>query len=145
ACGTLGAVVAVGRDRYILSCNHVLAVNGRVQQADIVTPALSNQPKPIGKTSKLFVELLRGQSNSVDCAIAALPDADVKANFRAGKLVPKPGSPARGQKVRKDGAVTGLITGTVVDVNADFYIEHSFGTFLFTNQVVIEGDDDNFA
>ena len=38
-----------------------------------------------------------------------------------------------------------MTTGTVVDVNADFYIEHSFGTFLFTNQVVIEGDDDNFA
>jgi hypothetical protein len=30
-------------------------------------------------------------------------------------------------------------------VNADFYVEYSFGTFLFSNQVVIEGDDDAFA
>jgi hypothetical protein len=33
----------------------------------------------------------------------------------------------------------------VVDTNADFSVEYSFGTFLFADQVVIEGDDDAFA
>ena len=29
--------------------------------------------------------------------------------------------------------------GVVVDIDADFYIDYGFGTFLFTNQVVIDG------
>ena len=47
--------------------------------------------------------------------------------------------------MKKDGATTGVTSGTVVDVDASFYVEYSFGTFLFTDQVVIEGDNDVFA
>jgi hypothetical protein len=145
--GTLGAIVKVGNKSHILSCNHILAVNGRVHQADVVTPALSlpNKSKKIAESSESFVKLVRDQNNLVDCAIAPLTEKDVDRKLRSGELDPRLGSPDRGQRVRKDGAMTGITSGTIVDLNADFYIEYSFGTFLLTDQLVIEGDDDNFA
>jgi hypothetical protein len=169
AAGTLGAVVGDGQLRYILSCNHVLNVNGRVNgrvqvepdtSTYVVTPALSANPVQIALPGKFFVELIPGQQNTVDCGIAPLLDGQstlVRANLRAApagnsRRADDPAAPGsaigdadRGQRVKKDGAVTGLTSGTVVDVNADFYVQYSFGTFLFTNQVVIEGDDDGFA
>ena len=32
----------------------------------------------------------------------------------------------------------GLRKGTVVDVDADFFVDYSFGTFCFTRQIVID-------
>jgi hypothetical protein len=166
AAGTLGAIVGDGASRYILSCNHVLNVNGRVPvepntSTYVVTPALSADPKPIAQPSKLFIDLLPGQQNRVDCGLAPLLEGqqstEVRANFRAapgggarradGPAAPDSaiGDADTGQRVKKDGAVTGLTSGTVVDFHADFYVQYSFGTFLFANQVVIEGDDDGFA
>jgi hypothetical protein len=163
--GTLGALVEdQNKNRYILSCNHILNVNGRVnnqtlsltdlpqsQTADpnteIITPALSDDPHPVAESSRLFVPLVEGK-NSVDCAIApVIQGKEVKANFRSAKLNPnKPvGDPDIDQKVQKDGAVTGLTYGKIVDVDADFYIEYSFGRFLLSDQVVIQGGDVDFA
>jgi len=164
AAGTLGAVVRDGEARYVLSCNHILSLNGRVGPEDtcIVTPALSHKPTHIAQASPHFIELKRGQRNSVDCALAPLvePPAQRTDRFVQGSFRPAPlsgrapgaavaspsiGEADRGQKVIKDGAITGLTSGTVVDVNADFYVEYSFGTFLFANQIVIAGDNDTFA
>jgi hypothetical protein len=120
------------------------------------------QAQHIAQASPHFIELKRGQRNSVDCALAPLvkppaqhTDPFVQGNFRAAPLSGRAqgaavastsiGDADRGQKVTKDGAITGLTFGTVVDVNADFYVEYSFGTFLFTDQIVIEGDTDTFA
>ena len=150
ATGTLGAVVVAGNgQQYILSCNHVLNVNGRVrpQNTKVVTPSLSHDARPIATPGEFFIELVSGK-NCVDCAIAPLVEPGlVKTNFRALHSAGDSavGSADRGQYVRKDGAITGLTSGTVVDVNADFYVEYSFGTFLFTDQIVIQGDDENFA
>lgn len=154
--GTLGAFV---RDKakgtlYILSCNHVLAANGRVRAHPAtvaVSPALSHKPWKLAKAGAAFFVKLTDQANGVDCAIALLEKAaagcELDPRFRAaadGKLA---GTlpPSQGQRVKKDGAVTGLTAGTVVDTGANLFVECSFGTFLFTDQVVIEGDDDNFA
>ncbi len=147
--GTLGAVVQdAARKRYILSCNHVLAVNGRVPQdgTSIVTPALSEHPRKIAVPSPFFIPLADDKSNLVDCALALAGD-HINLNFRSGKLdTHNPTSEAdRGQKVQKDGAVTGLTYGTIVDLNADLYVEYNFGRFLFSNQIVIWSEDDNFA
>jgi hypothetical protein len=165
AAGTLGAILEDGKARYILSCNHVLTVNGRVlnsKDTSIVTPALSHNSEAIARPNEFFIGLARDQKNCVDCAMAPMLEMkskEVKPHFRAAKLATGTrgggqgaaatespiGVPDRGQKVRKDGATTGLTSGTVVDVNADFYVEYSFGTFLFSNQVVIQGDNDAFA
>ena len=164
AAGTLGAILEDGKTRYVLSCNHVLTVNGRAlngKEACVVTPALSHKPKSIAQPNEYYIKLERDQKNYVDCAMAPMlvKPKDVKPHFRAARLaagtrggnhgIAATDSPIgvadRGQKVKKDGAVTGLTSGTVVDTDADFYVEYSFGTFLFANQIVIEGDDDSFA
>ena len=90
--GTLGAVVNNGQESYILSCNHVLSVNGRVlsdPDASVVTPALSAAPQSIAVPTEHFVELKRRKENLVDCAIALVNGGSsvakppvVNANFR---------------------------------------------------------------
>src|SRR5262249_6821163 len=40
---------------------------------------------------------------------------------------------------------TGKTTGRIVDIAADILVDYNFGTFRFINQVLIEGDDGDFA
>jgi len=65
AVGTLGAVIARGTDRFILSCNHVLAANGRVPaNAQIVSAApvdVGTQPQVIAAPGP-FIPIARSQS-----------------------------------------------------------------------------------
>ena len=167
AVGTLGAIVTSKGKTYILSCNHVLNFNGRVNKdskAEIVSGDLSfgNYAPKIGVAGEFFVKLNRNGSNLVDCALAEVsfvqkspapgdalpmmangpwnpPKARLQAQFPAPIKVAESVEPYRDQKVMKFGAVTGMTKGVVVDINADFYIDYGFGTFLFKNQVVIDG------
>jgi hypothetical protein len=159
AAGTLGAVVVAGSDRYILSCNHVLSVNGRLPEGTPIVSAASievgTNPAVIAR-SAYYVPIARDQPNDVDCALARIINGKVQAGFPEKLGWPKfpsgdaYGPPAVGAMVRKAGAVTGLTYGIVVDVNADFFVDYSFGTFRFANQIVIDGNipgqaDDVFA
>ena len=152
ATGTLGAVVEAGGSRYILSCNHILAVNGRVPDgAGIVSGAsieVGAAPEIVAKaTPKNIIGITRNQHNDVDCALGLIEDhSKVHTGFRdkiAKPQFPKSYDPpkigASVVKVVKFGAVTGLTYGNVVDFNADFFVDYSFGTFLFANQIVIDG------
>ncbi len=147
--GTLGAVVQdLGGKKYILGSNHILAMNGRVpRDTPIVSPALADvfrraEASPIAKRDD-FIELTRDKPNHVDCALARLnKGADVSARFQEiGKLPPAPGQPKVGREVAKIGRMTGRTAGTIVDVDADFFVDYSFGTFHFVDQVLIEGKD----
>lgn len=153
ATGTLGAVVEAGAgERYVLSCNHILAVNGRVledRNAKIVSAEFVGEEPPIADPA-FYVRLRRHGDNLVDCALAQIKDPQrVRANFPEGigKLnSPSAISPQLGRTVMKVGAATGPTEGTIVDINADLYTDYSFGRFRFINQVVIErGKDDEFA
>jgi hypothetical protein len=101
AVGTLGAVVVdtSSNNLYILSCNHVLTVNGRFKtdsNAQLVAADGTEIAKP-----GIYKELKRYEDNQVDCALAST---------KAYKQVPetaKPIMPERGMNVRKTGAVTG--------------------------------------
>ena len=144
AVGTLGALVVDASDNtiYILSCNHILAVNGRVKtdpEAHIVTA----DGAPIAVPGP-FHELTRHGANQVDCALAVS-----KIDQRV-QTTDKPIPPALGMTVTKTGAATGTTNGVIVDIDADLYVDYSFGTFRFINQVVIDGQsagnpDDIFA
>ena len=151
--GTLGMVVADGNQRHILSCNHILAVNGRVledRKANVVSAEFVNKEEPIAKPG-VFVPLSRDGDNFVDCALAQIKEVDnVDAAFpsRVGKLnTPDPIPPECDMEVQKLGAATGATEGTIVDISADLYVNYDFGTFRFANQVVIDGgrDDEEFA
>jgi len=153
--GTLGALVQAGPGpndpRYILSCNHVLAVNGRVpQDAEIVLAEFVGEEKTLADPGP-FVPLQRDGSNSVDCAVARLKDLVlVLPAFPKDTLTLSLGAPIDpllDMQVKKVGAATGPTAGKIVDVDADLYIDYSFGTFRFEHQVMIDSgsDDADFA
>ncbi len=149
--GTLGAVVTDGEAYYILGCNHVLAVNGRVPAdpdlAQVVSGEFVGGDAPLASPDE-FVPLLRGPgtANSADCAIARLKDRDsIPATFPDGTVrltSPDAVAPEIGMYVRKFGAGTGLTRGAIVDTDVDLYVDYSFGTFLFEHQVVIQSSED---
>jgi hypothetical protein len=146
--GTLGAVVTDGDAYYILGCNHVLAVNGRVPADPDLAQVVSGEF--VGVEAKIaspdeFVPLLRDTRNSADCALARLKDRDsVPATFPDGTVrltSPDAIAPELGMYVRKFGAGTGLTHGTIVDTDVDLYVDYSFGTFHFEHQVVIQSSE----
>jgi hypothetical protein len=154
--GTLGAVLTDGTDRYMLSCNHVLRVNGRVPDAAHIVSAEFVGTEDIIAKPDDFVPLSYDEGNPVDCAVALLPKGpsevlpkghrEVQAGFLDGlTLSPKgPIAPVPNMKVTKVGATTYRTDGTIVDVNADLYVDYSFGTFLFEQQIMIEGGTDGY-
>lgn len=147
--GTLGAVVTDGEAYYILGCNHVLAVNGRVPAdpdlAQVVSGEFVGGDAPLASPDE-FVPLLRDTANSADCAIARLKGRDsVPSTFPDGTVrltSPDPVALEIGVSVRKFGAGTGLTLGSIVDTDVDLYVDYSFGTFLFEHQVVIQSSED---
>jgi hypothetical protein len=149
AVGTLGAVVKDANDRsngrYILSCNHVLTWNGRGSELPVVSGVLADPGNNIIAVSDRFVEIRRDEENLVDCALASIKDRDVSSAFPEdiGRLKPEPIQPAVGMTVAKYGAATHYTKGRIVDVDADFFIDYSFGKFRFTNQVVIDSGADH--
>uniref|UniRef100_Q02D99 Uncharacterized protein n=1 Tax=Solibacter usitatus (strain Ellin6076) TaxID=234267 RepID=Q02D99_SOLUE len=148
--GTLGAVVTDGEAYYILGCNHVLAVNGRVPAdpdlARVVSGEFVGVEAPLASPDE-FVPLLRNTANAADCAIARLKDRDsVPATFPEGtvRLVsPEAARLEFGMPVHKFGAGTGLTSGFIVDTDVDLYVDYSFGTFLFEHQIVIQSSEDS--
>jgi hypothetical protein len=144
AFGTLGAIAAIAEEPpyYILSCNHVLNVNGRVRPEDRATIAAIDGT--VLATPGLFQPLTRSGENLVDCGLAPLLH---EVNARS---LEKPVPPKLGMSVQKKGAATLITRGRIVDVDADLYVDYSFGTFRFKNQIVIDGkspanEDDIFA
>jgi hypothetical protein len=151
--GTVGAIVQDGaRQKYILSCNHVVAVNGRVPRgANIVSTLGAEHETPIAHRN-VFIRLQREATNRVDCALALLPsdpqgvtekfEERIKGHKRGiAWKSEKTTAPQKAMKVVKVGAVTEKTLGTILDVDVELYIDYSFGTFRFGRQVIIDGGE----
>lgn len=148
--GFRGTLAAVVRDdagkRYILSCNHVLRVNGRVPDgAEIVSAVLVEGGKTIAKPGAYIRLKPPDAGNPVDCALGEMdPSASVRTTHpEIGTLSTNdPIEPEFGRAVKKAGAATGVTNGKIVDVDVDLYVDYSFGTFRFDHQVMIDGESD---
>jgi hypothetical protein len=154
--GTLGAIVSdAGGKSYVLSCNHVLSVNGRVDpndpDAQIMSPAPEDDPSGIRIATRPTPVLLKhDEYNEADCAVAEIvgsmkkkveprfPDLDTPVTHGLD-------APKLGQRVFKFGKASGKTYGEIVDVCADIIVDYSFGTFRFKNQVLIRGFGGDFA
>jgi hypothetical protein len=141
--GTLGALVKKGGQRYILSCNHILRVNGRVpDDAEIVSAQFVGEEKCLAKPGP-FKPLDHHAHNSMDCAIAKVNDGvELNPEFEYAEArlsSTNPIDPNPGIKVYKVGAVTGYKEGKIVDADVDLYIDYSFGSFRFDRQLLIDG------
>lgn len=139
--GTLGGFAADERgNSYILSCNHVLAVNGRVfkdpkAEPLVVSAVLAGiEPTIARPIDNGYIELGPGP-NVADCAVALCPGHAEKPFEFQESINPE----AVEGVVHKTGAVTGYREGEIVDTAMDLYIDYSFGTFLFKNQILIDG------
>jgi hypothetical protein len=151
--GTFGAVLCDSGDRmrrFLLSNNHILAVNGRVPLgSEIVTPgaedALGVTQKAIAKF-KAAVRLEYSGQNYVDCALAEIyNNAEVTSVSPDNVPVSMVRDANIGLSVFKFGKSTAKTYGRVVDVQADILVDYSFGTFAFKDQVLIDGGASDFA
>jgi hypothetical protein len=143
--GVFGALVLdLAGTRHLLSCNHVLAFNGRVPcGSQIVATGYGNfNEEPVGTFEGRFVKLLGNRDNKVDCALARVSSARLAprfpgfGNLASGTLelaVP-------GMNVVKTGGATGLRHGIIVDMSADVLVNFSFGAFRFADQILIDGN-----
>lgn len=151
--GTLGAVVARGGKRFILSNNHVLAnENALPVGTAICQPGVLDHGEPAGDTiAQLadFVPLTAAGPNRVDCAIAEIPNPALVGTRllpRLGKLASaEPIDAAEGMSVEKVGRGTGQTTGTVYDVSADITLSYDLGDLTFVDQILIHGTPEPFS
>lgn len=71
--GTLGAIVQDDKyQKYILSCNHILAVNGRVPEGAHIVSTLTAKSEKMLATPDAFIRFDREAGNLVDCALVKL-------------------------------------------------------------------------
>jgi hypothetical protein len=144
--GTLGAVL---RDEtgqhYILSTNHVLSVNGRIQAAGSSIISSANPQITVARPG-VFVRLNPRVANRADCALGIAADNILQPAFPRPVAGVKPVSTDDlGKSVVKFGAATDMTSGTIVDVSLDCFADFGFGTFRFADQVLIKGDKGAFA
>jgi hypothetical protein len=145
ATGTIGMKVADNDGHYILGCNHILAVNGRVPKNAEIVWAKFVDPEEAIAVPYIHVPLSRHCDNPVDCALARIKEPDkVQAMFPAsiGMVNDQLMAPQHGMTVTKAGATTDTTDGAIVDISADLYVEYSFGRFRFANQVVVKTAED---
>jgi hypothetical protein len=143
AIGTLGATVRYGDQYFILSCNHILAVNGRVPKDTRIVSAVlvgaGAKPEELATfPGDGYFVAIGGYPNPADCALARLDDNRIPPEFTPAALI-DPGLVAPGLPVTKTGAITGRTSGMLVDIDADVCVDYSFGTFRFNNQILIDG------
>lgn len=152
--GTFGCLVTDGRQRYILSNNHVLAnENALPLKSPIYQPGLldggSTSRDRIASLSRMIELLATPNENRVDCAIAAL-DKDTLGSPLVLPSVGKLGSAttipaAERMRVHKHGRTTGYTRGHITDISADVNIHYDFGMARFVDQVIVEGDSGPFS
>ncbi len=154
--GTLGARVSDGRDVFILSNNHVIALsNAAGLNSRIVQPGrLEVNCRTINRDTVArltsFVRIdFSGRSNLIDAAIARTNTSLV------GTATPPDGygrpqsrtlAARLGQRVQKYGRTTGFTRGRVTALNVTINVDYGGGRVArFVRQIAIEGDRVNFS
>jgi hypothetical protein len=144
--GTFGALVAKGKDHFVLSNNHVLANENRQPlRSEIYQPGLLDNGDPatdgIAKLTQ-FVPLQPSANNTVDCAIAKLDNPKLATGrFLPGVGKLKSGTPlvaTQNQAVMKVGRTTGFTQGVIFDLSADVKVGYDIGTLQFSDQILIK-------
>jgi hypothetical protein len=151
--GTLSAIVTANGASYILSNNHVLAnENALPLGTPIFQPGLldsGNAATDRIATLARLIPLEIDKPNRVDCAIAAILDANVVSSAilpKIGRLTSaEPIEATEGMQVEKTGRATGYTMGAVFDVNATITVQFDLGMLTFEDQLLIRGDAGAFS
>ncbi len=146
---TLGAIVRIGDDFYVLGSNHAMAVNGRATGARILfrpPDRFVNDPNDFVLANITnYVRLRQPGPNHVDCALARIEREHigrVNARFPQQIVTSAVGiDPTLGMKViRVDDAEEP--SGAIVSDNYKPRFDFSFGGYDFEKLILIEGDKD---
>lgn len=152
--GTLGCLVRrageMGDERFILSCNHVLANCNKASIGDpILEPGAEDGGgayPPIAELTE-FEPLSFTEVNTIDAAIArVLKRGDVSPEINDIGYVEQPTGPASVyQSVRKYGRTTRHTMGVVMDIAADIRPRAGNDLLDFENQLQINGVNGAFS
>jgi hypothetical protein len=148
--GTLGLIVTNypnPRQRYIFSNNHVLNPGNTGGNIETLQPGGADR----GQTGRDRIGRLyryvpfRKQNNLIDAALS-IPTRNSLLNPRYATVGVVPGHVTTyrvGERFKKVGRTTGLVTGVVDSVNTDLQINYggSLGLLSFSNQTIIKGDN----
>ncbi|HYM40623.1 MAG TPA: hypothetical protein VEY12_10890 [Thermoplasmata archaeon] len=148
--GTLGCLVKRGQDTLILSNNHVLANENRGVEGDpILQPGRydgGKEDRDVIARLASFVKVQAEETNTVDAALALPYDArDVTPEILNIGRVRGTRAADLEEKVMKSGRTTRVTNGVVRDVSATLRVGYSAGSFLFTDQMIIQGDKGSFS
>ena len=155
--GTLGSLVQIGGEQYILSNYHVLESdivpggNNAVATTsdEIIQPALIDTRCSVGDAQSVATLETRSAlpNNNVDCAIAKVTPGMVRADgaiLEIGTISSQTVVASIGQAVKKSGRTTGLTHSFVAGLNATIsvtYDDECAGstafTKIFTGQIVV--------
>ena len=146
--GTLGARVKSGGNLFILSNNHVMALQNLAANNSVIlqpgrydTGCATSLGDEIGRLGN-YVRISYTGNNTVDAALAPTTIADVgNGTGTVGYGVPNTQTAAAtlNMAVQKCGRTTGCTKGIVTAINATVNVQYSGGVARFVNQVVITG------
>ena len=145
--GTLGSLLTDGTNRYILSNNHILALQDKAVAGQAISqPGLIDNGCRAATTVANFTTAPPLGSN-VDAAIAQLiPGTMDSTGFieDIGVINRTIVDPTVGLAVAKSGRTTGFTTGTIASTNTSVKIQYQVNcnqgkkyTIVYTNQVII--------
>jgi len=147
AAGTIGCVIYINGEKYILSNNHVLArENLAVIGEDIVQPGRYDincadhlATDKVGDLSDFEPLKFDGTNNYIDAAIAEYSTTDVTCatlpefyQFPSSAVA----TAAVGQAIKKVGRTTEFTTGTVSAINVTISVGYTRGTARFVGQIM---------
>lgn len=149
--GTAGLIVSDKsnpRSRYILSNNHVLANNNSLRTSETIQPGGADNGMTkrdrIGFMNR-FVKLSKKRNNFIDAATSKpLRRSLLKPRYAVFGVVPGFVKTYKvGDKFKKVGRTSGVVTGTVESIHTDIKVNYGdyggLGTIRFKNQSVIRG------
>lgn len=152
ASGTAGLIVSdrSGRQKYIFSNNHVLnETNSSLYSATLQPGGADGGVVPKDKVGRLnrYIKLRSTRTNYIDAALS-LPTRNSLLSPRYATIGVLPGyitSYRIGDKFKKVGRTTGLVSGTVDSIHTDVKISYEgyadLGTLTFKNQTVIKSSN----
>ena len=154
--GTYGARVSDGRDVFILSNNHVIALsNVAPLNSRIVQPGrLDVNCRTIaGDTVARLTSFVRidfsGRNNTIDAALARSSTSQIGTATPSdgyGRPQSRTVSAFLGQRVQKYGRTTGFTRGRVTALNVTINVNYGSGRIArFVRQIAVEGDTGNFS
>lgn len=150
--GTAGLIVSMGRcerSRYILSNNHVLVNNNSSRASPTIQPGGAdggNVDKNLIGYAERFVKLKKHKVNYIDAAISKpLRSKLVKPQYAVfGKVHGYIAAYKVGDRFKKVGRTTGVVTGTVESIHTDIQVYYNdygkLGVITFKDQSIIRSD-----